>query len=58
MAWGASLSVPSATDPRLTAFVRRYAGGAQGGEPGAPCTSAPTAVDAAQARALIASQTP
>jgi hypothetical protein len=55
-AWGVSLAVDDATDPRLEQFVRRYAGGPQGGEPGAPCTSAPTAVDAAQARALIAEQ--
>ena len=55
-AWGASLAVDDAEDPRLAEFVRRYAGGPQGGEPGAPCTSAPTAVDAAQARALVAEQ--
>lgn len=56
VAWGASLAVPSADDPRLLRFVGRYAGGAQGGEPGAPCTSAPSALDAAQARALVARQ--
>ncbi len=56
VAWGASLAVPSADDPRLLPFVRRYAGGAQGGEPGAPCTSAPSALDAEQARALVAAQ--
>ena len=56
VAWGASLAVESADDPRLALFLRRYAGGAQGGERGAPCTSAASALDAAQARALIAEQ--
>ena len=37
IAWGVTLSVDSATDPRLAEFVDVYAGGGQGGEPGAPC---------------------
>lgn len=37
VAWGVTLEVPDAGDGRLEAFLRRYAGGAQGGEPGAPC---------------------
>jgi hypothetical protein len=36
-AWGASLEASSADDPRLEQFLQAYAGGAQGGEPGAPC---------------------
>jgi hypothetical protein len=36
-AWGVSLEVDSADDERLGAFLDRYAGGDQGGEPGAPC---------------------
>jgi len=36
-AWGVSLEVSSADDPRLEQFLAAYAGGAQGGEPGAPC---------------------
>lgn len=35
--WGLQLSVESASDPRLSAFVKAYAGGGQGGEPGADC---------------------
>lgn len=37
VAWGVSLAVDSTQDERLGAFLTRYAGGAQGGEPGAPC---------------------
>ena len=37
VAWGASLEASSADDPRLGQFLDAYAGGAQGGEPGAPC---------------------
>lgn len=55
-AWGVSLAVDSADDPRLEQFVRRYAGGAQGGEPGVPCTSSPSALDAEQGAALIDGQ--
>jgi hypothetical protein len=35
--WGAQLSVDSSDDPRLSAFVKAYAGGGQGGEKGADC---------------------
>jgi hypothetical protein len=37
-AWGAQIRLSGPGDPRLAAFVARYAGGGQGGEPGAPCT--------------------
>lgn len=37
VAWGRSLSVDSADDPRLGQLVEVFAGGAQGGEPGVPC---------------------
>jgi hypothetical protein len=37
-AWGAQLSIGNAADPRLAEFVARFAGGAQGGEPGGYCT--------------------
>ena len=37
VAWGVSLEVNSAEDGRLEQFLERYAGGDQGGEPGAPC---------------------
>lgn len=55
-AWGVSLAVDYADDPRLEQFVRRFAGRPQGGEPGAPCTAASNAVTAEQARALLAQQ--
>lgn len=35
--WGAQLSAETSTDPGLSAFVRTYAGGGQGGEKGADC---------------------
>ena len=35
--WGAQLSVDTADDPRLEAFVKAYAGGGQGDEKGADC---------------------
>jgi hypothetical protein len=35
--WGAAIEASSGDDPRLAQFVRAYAGGDQGGEPGAPC---------------------
>lgn len=35
--WGLQLKVESAEDPRLVAFVKKYAGGGQGGEKGATC---------------------
>ena len=56
VAWGVSLAVDAADDPRLEQFVRRYAGGAQGGEPGVPCTSSPSALDAEQGAALLDAQ--
>ncbi len=37
VAWGLSLEVDDPADGRLEQFVRAYAGGGQGGEPGAPC---------------------
>lgn len=37
-AWGAQLSVDLASDSRLADFIHHFAGGAQGGEPGAACT--------------------
>lgn len=37
-AWGAQILLPGASDPRLVQFIRYYAGGGQGSEPGAPCT--------------------
>jgi len=50
-AWGAQLGVTSASDVRLAQFVRRYAGGAQGGELGADCAHGSTLE---QARAALA----
>ena len=37
-AWGEQLSVDSADDPRISAFVTKYRQGPQTPEPGAPCT--------------------
>ncbi len=39
VAWGLRLPVTSVDDPRLDQFVRRYAGGAQGGEKGVGCVN-------------------
>lgn len=50
-AWGAQLAAQSASDERLRAFVESYAGGDQGGEPGAPCTDGATPQQAADALA-------
>ena len=36
--WGAQIALSGANDPRLAAFVARYAGGGQGGERGGECT--------------------
>lgn len=36
-AWGHQLRADTVGDPRLAAFVKEYAGGGQGGEPGVPC---------------------
>ena len=38
-AWGLQLQLDDADDPRLQQFVEIYAGGDQGGEPGAACRS-------------------
>lgn len=35
--WGAQIALSGANDPRLAAFVTRYAGGGQGGERGGEC---------------------
>ena len=35
--WGAQITSDSAGDPRLLAFIKRYAGGDQGGEKGVGC---------------------
>ena len=37
-AWGEQLSVDSADDPRIAAFVKKYRQGPRTPEPGAPCT--------------------
>jgi hypothetical protein len=37
-AWGAQLKISDPSDSRLLAFIHYYAGGGQGGEPGAPCS--------------------
>ena len=37
--WGAQIALSEPNDPRLAAFVSRYAGGGQGGERGGECTS-------------------
>jgi hypothetical protein len=37
-AWGMQLAVDGATDPRLAAFLQKYAQGPQTPEPGAACT--------------------
>jgi hypothetical protein len=37
-AWGAQLTMGTATDPRLAEFVAKFAGGVQGDEPGGYCT--------------------
>jgi hypothetical protein len=51
VAWGVSLEVPDADDARLEAFLEQYAGGAQGGEPGAPCRGG--GVSLREARGLV-----
>ena len=50
-AWGVQLSVATATDPRLTDFIRSYSGGGQGGEQSADCAHGSTV---AQAQAALA----
>ncbi len=49
--WGLQLQVDDAADPRLREFVETYAGGDQGGEPGAPCRTG--GVTPEEARAAI-----
>ena len=51
--WGAGLEATSADDPRLAQFVEAYAGGGQGGEPGAPCRTGGASLR--EARALTGS---
>lgn len=51
VAWGASLEASSADDPRLEQFLQAYAGGGQGGEPGAPCRG--SGLTLREARGLI-----
>ena len=53
VAWGASLEASSADDPRLVQFLEAYAGGGQGGEPGAPCRS--NGLSLREARGLLES---
>jgi hypothetical protein len=47
-AWGVQLEADGADDPRLVQFVETYAGGAQGGEPGAPCATNGLTLDEAE----------
>lgn len=49
--WGAALEATSVDDPRLAEFVEAYAGGGQGGEPGAPCRTGGLTPE--QARSLV-----
>ena len=51
VAWGAALEASGADDPRLARFVEAYAGGGQGGEPGAPCRDG--GVSPREARGLL-----
>ncbi len=44
--WGYQLKTERVDDPRLAAFVKQYAGGDQGGEPGAPCSGGLTPEEA------------
>jgi hypothetical protein len=53
--WGLQLKVDTAGDARLGKFVKRYAGGDQGGEPGTQCANGAT-LD--QIRQLNAGQQP
>lgn len=48
VSWGLGLEASSADDPRLQQLVDGYAGGAQGGEPGAPCRSSGLSLREAQ----------
>jgi hypothetical protein len=49
-AWGLQLETDTADDRRLALFTRAYAGGPQGGEPGADCVGGSTLL---QARAAL-----
>ncbi len=53
-AWGIQLRAGSPTDPELEKFVKKYAGGGQGGEPGASCSG----VNVQQAEQLLAQGPP
>jgi len=53
VAWGLTLEVESAEDPRLAQFVEAYGGGGQGGEPGVPCREG--GVSPREARGLLGS---
>jgi hypothetical protein len=57
-AWGLQLTAASTSDPRLRAFVKAYAGGAQGGEPGKRCDNGATLDQAKRFDAANASPTP
>lgn len=46
--WGLQLAVDRADDPRVRAFVLTYAGGTQGGEPGAPCRTGGLSIEQAR----------
>jgi hypothetical protein len=52
-AWGLQLQVQTADDPRIVEFIKTYAGGGQGGEPGYPCRTGGLTPD--QVPAFIAS---
>lgn len=54
VAWGVSLDLQYVADPRLQQFVDGYAGGGQGGEPGATCATGGLTPD--QGRRLLAEQ--
>ena len=47
-AWGLQLGVDSADDSRLAAFAKAYAGGGQGGEPGADCAQRGLSIEQSQ----------
>ncbi|MCW2613102.1 MAG: hypothetical protein JWN08_96 [Frankiales bacterium] len=53
--WGAQLFVESPDDPRLEQFVRAFAGGDQGREPGAPCAGGTSPEDAQAALDAVSS---
>jgi hypothetical protein len=57
-AWGLQLKADGAGDPRLAAFVKAYAGGAQGGEPGTRCDNGATLAQAREYDARAASASP